>query len=80
MLRIATALFYLSDMVGGMTAFVDLGIAAHPTKGMENSTLSFHSKHLPELCGVGEKQAIRQHIPPYPVTSRRLYNLQPMIN
>ena len=43
MLRIATALFYLSDMVGGMTAFVDLGIAAHPTKGMENSTLSFHS-------------------------------------
>jgi hypothetical protein len=26
-------MFYLSDVVGGMTAFVNLGLAAQPTKG-----------------------------------------------
>ena len=31
--RMATAMFYLSDLVGGNTAFPNIGVAARPSRG-----------------------------------------------
>ena len=60
--RIATVMFYLSNLVGGFTAFPNLGVAARPREGTavfwynldEEGVRSHHSLHgaCPTALGI----------------------------
>ena len=60
--RIATVMFYLSNLVGGFTAFPNLGVAARPREGTavfwynldEEGVRSAHSLHgaCPTALGI----------------------------